>query len=472
MASGRSCVVVGSGPNGLAAAITLAQAGCHVTVLEAEDTIGGGTRSAALTVPGFMHDVCSAIHPMGIASPFFRSLPLEDFGLEWIHPPTPLAHPLDDGSAVLLHRSIDETAAGLGKDGAAWRKLFAPLAADCDTLLDATLRPLLPPHHPLALARFGWHGMRSVRSTAESYFKGEPARALFAGIGAHSLLPLEAPFSASFALMLGMLGHAVGWPFPRGGSQAIADALTGYLKSLGGTIVTSHRVASVADIPAASTVLFDISPRQLLAIGGDALPAGYRRQLSRYRYGPAAFKVDWALEGPIPWRAPDCAQAATVHLGGALDEIAASERATAAGNHAERPFVLLAQQSLFDVTRAPAGKQTVWAYCHIPNGSVVDMTMQIEDQIERFAPGFRARILARNVLPPMELERHNANYIGGDVVGGANDMRQILARPVAFNPYAIPVKGWYLCSASTPPGGGVHGMAGFNAAQVALKADR
>jgi phytoene dehydrogenase-like protein len=472
MATGRPCVVVGSGPNGLAAAITLAQAGRHVTVLEAENTIGGGTRSAALTLPGFVHDVCSAIHPMGIASPFFRSLPLQDFGLEWIHPHAPLAHPLDDGTAVVLCRSIDDTTAGLGGDGQAYRKLFAPLVANSATLLDATLRPLLPPHHPLALARFGLHGMRSARGLATAKFRGERARALFAGIAAHSVIPLEAPFSASFALVLGMLGHTVGWPFPRGGSQAIADALAGYLESLGGEIVTSHRVSSPADLPTGNLVFFDTSPRQLLQIGGDVLPSGYRRKLTSYRYGPAAFKIDWALDGPIPWRAAECAEAATVHLGGTLDEIAASERAAAQGVESPEPFVLLAQPSLFDATRAPPGKHTAWAYCHVPNGSTADMTMRIEQQVERFAPGFRARILARSVLPPAELQRHDANYIGGDVVGGSNEMRQILVRPVAFNPYTIPVKGWYLCSASTPPGGGVHGMSGFNAAQAALKAGR
>lgn len=471
MATGRSCVVVGSGPNGLAAAVTLARAGCKVTVLEAEDTIGGGTRSAELTLPGFVHDICSAIHPLGIASPFFRSLPLADFGLHWIHPPAPLAHPLDDGTAVLLHRSIDETAAALGTDGRAYRNLMAPLVANCDTLLDATLAPLFPPRHPMVLARFGWHAMRSAHGLAASQFGGERARALFAGMGAHSVMPLETPFSASFALMLGMLGHASGWPLPRGGSRAIAQALAGYLTSLGGEIVTSHRVSSPSDLPAASSVFFDLTPRQLLQIGGDLLPSGYRRQLGRYRYGPAAFKVDWALDGPIPWRASACAKAATVHLGGTLDEISASERAAGGGSVCDRPFVLLAQPSLFDATRAPAGRHTAWAYCHVPNGSAIDMTARIERQIERFAPGFGARILARHVMPPAALERHNANYIGGDIVGGANDGWQLFARPVPrLNPYTIPVKGWYLCSASTPPGGGVHGMAGFHAAHAALRA--
>jgi phytoene dehydrogenase-like protein len=473
MGTGRSCVVVGSGPNGLSAAIALARAGCRVTVLEAEDTIGGGTRSAELTLPGFVHDICSAIHPLGVASPFFRSLPLGDFGLQWIHSPVPLAHPLDDGTAIILHRSIEETAAGLGADGPAYRDLLAPLLADSDALLDATLAPLFPPRHPIALARFGRHGMRSARGLAQGRFRGERARALFAGLAAHSVLALEAPFSASFALMLGMLGHRSGWPLPRGGSGMIARALAGYLTSLGGEIVTSRRVTDQADLPPASAVLFDVTPRQLLRIAGDRLPSHYRRQLGRYRYGPAAYKLDWALDGPIPWRAPDCAGAATVHLGGTLDEIAASERAATQGEHSDRPFVLLAQSSLFDPTRAPAGKHTAWAYCHVPNGSTTDMTERIERQVERFAPGFRGRILARHVMPPAELERHNANYIGGDIVGGSNDMWQLLARPVPrLNPYATPVKGWFLCSASTPPGGGVHGMAGFHAARAALRAGR
>jgi phytoene dehydrogenase-like protein len=473
MRTGRSCVVVGSGPNGLAAAIELARAGCRVTVLEAEATIGGGARSAELTLPGFIHDTCSAIHPLAVASPFFRSIPLGDFGLEWIHPPAPLAHPLDGGGAVMLHRSLDETAAALGDDRLPYRGLFAPLVAECDTLLDATLAPLFPPRHPLALARFGIVGMRSARGLAQSRFRGEAARALFAGLAAHSVLPLEAPFSASFALVLGMLAHSSGWPFPRGGAGAIARALAAYLESLGGELVTSHRVASPADLPPADTVLFDVSPRQLLRIAGDLLPAHYRRQLGGFRYGPAAYKIDWALDGPIPWRASECARAATVHLGGTLDEIATSESAATLGDDCDRPFVLLAQPSLFDASRAPAGKHTAWAYCHVPNGSTTDMTARIERQVERFAPGFGRRIMARHVMPPAELERQNANYIGGDVVGGSNDMWQLLARPVPrFDPYATPVRGWYLCSASTPPGGGVHGMAGFHAARAVLRALR
>lgn len=469
MRTGRSCVVVGSGPNGLAAAITLARAGCRVTVLEAEDTVGGGTRSAELTLPGFVHDVCSAIHPLGVASPFFRSVPLGDFGLEWIHPPVPLAHPLDDGSAMVLDRSIATTGASLGPDAEAYRTLMEPLAGDVERLLDATLSPLLPPRHPITLARFGMLAMRSASGLARSRFRGDRARALFAGLAGHAVLPLEAPFSASFGLMLGLLGHTAGWPFPRGGSQAIATALGRYLRTLGGRIETDRRVTSAADLRNADIVMFDVSPRQLLEIGGDRLTGGYRRALERYRFGPAAFKLDWALDGPIPWTAAECARAGTVHVGGTLDEIAASERASPRGEHAERPFVLLAQPSRFDASRAPAGKQTAWAYCHVPNGSREDMADRIEAQIERFAPGFRALILARHMMKPAWIQLNNHNCIGGDIVGGANEARQLIARPVLRNPYRVPVKGWYLCSASTPPGGGVHGMCGHNAARAALE---
>jgi phytoene dehydrogenase-like protein len=467
----KTAIVVGSGPNGLAAAITLARAGCAVTVFEAQPTFGGGTRSAALTLPGFVHDVCSAIHPLGIASPFFQSLPLGELGLEWIHPPAPLAHPLDDGGAVILDRSIDVTSAGLGIDAAAYHRLFAPLVADSAPLLDALLAPLIPPRHIQSLIRFGVHAIRSASGLARTQFQGERARALTAGIAAHSMLPLESLGSASFALVLGMLGHAWGWPFPRGGSQAIANALAAYLRSLGGSIVTDHPVASAAELMTADIVMFDLTPRQIVSIAGDRLPDRYRRQLERYRYGPAAFKLDWALDGPIPWRDPACGRAATVHLGGSLAQIAESEAAVPRGETATQPFVLLAQPSLFDDSRAPAGKHTAWAYCHVPNGSSTDMTERIEQQIERFAPGFGDLILARHVMTPADIERHNANYIGGDIVGGANDMLQLVARPVLrWNPYTMPIKGWYLCSASTPPGGGVHGMAGFHAARSALRA--
>jgi phytoene dehydrogenase-like protein len=465
----RSAIVVGSGPNGLAAAITLARGGCDVTVLEAASTVGGGMRTSELTLPGFAHDVCSAIHPMAVASPFFRSLPLERFGLEWLHAPAPIAHPLDDG-AVVLERSLDATAAALGADGGAYRDLFGPLVERCDALLEGLLAPPLPPRHPLRMARFGWLGLRRARSLARNRFRGEQARALFAGLAAHSVISLDALGSASFALVMGMLGHAAGWPFPRGGSQAIATALGKYFESLGGRIVTGQRVTTWKDLTPARIVMFDITPRQLVVIAGDRLPSGYRHRLAAYRYGPAAFKLDWALRSPIPWLNPSCARAGTVHVGGTLDEIAESERAATSGRVSERPFLILAQPSRFDDTRAPAGSHTAWAYCHVPIGSTLDMTDRIERQVERFAPGFRDLILARHAFTPTAFEDYNANYVGGDIVGGSNDLRQILARPMLrMNPYATPVAGWYLCSASTPPAGGVHGMCGFNAAQSALR---
>lgn len=462
-------IITGSGPNGLAAAITLARAGRSVLVLEAEETIGGGTRSAELTLPGFVHDICSAIHPLAVASSFFRSLPSGDIHLEWVHPPAALAHPLDDGTAVTLERSIAATASGLGPDAAAYRRLITPLVDDWDELLSDILGPPRLPRHPLALARFGWYAIRPARGLAESRFSGERARALFAGLAAHSMLPLEEPVSAGFGLVLALLGHAVGWPLSRGGSQRIADTLADYLRSLGGEIVTGTRVISLEQLPDANTILLDVTPRQVIDIAGDRLPSRYRRQLARYRYGPGAFKIDWALDSPIPWRAKECERAATVHLGGTLAEIAASERAVWRGMHPERPFVLLTQPSLFDQSRAPAGKQTAWAYCHVPNGSTFDMTERIEAQIERFAPGFRDRVLERSVMPPAALERHNANYIGGDINGGVQDLLQLFTRPVPrLTPYATPVRGLYICSSSTPPGGGVHGMCGYFAARAAL----
>lgn len=463
-------VVVGSGPNGLAAAVTLARAGRAVLVLEAAPTIGGGTRSGELTLPGFTHDICAAIHPVGVASPFFRSLPLTDFGVEWVHPPAPLAHPFDDGSAAMLERSIEATGDTLGSDAHAYSDLMAPLVADCDALLDGLLGPLLPPRHPLAVARFSWSGMRSARGLAERCFRGDRARALFAGLAAHSVLPLEAPFSASYGLLLGMLGHGAGWPLARGGSHAIAQGLAACLTAAGGEILTGRPVLSPSDLPASRSVLFDLTPRQLLRLAGDRLPAGYRRGLERYRYGPAAFKVDWALDAPIPWRAAECLRAATVHLGGTLEEIAAAERAVARGEIPERPSVILAQPSLFDRSRAPDGKHTAWAYCHVPHGSTTNMVERIERQVARFAPGFEGRILARAVMAPADFERHNANYVGGDIIGGSNDAWQRIRCALRPNPYATAVPGWFLCSASTPPGGGVHGMAGYHAARAAMRA--
>ncbi len=464
-------IVVGSGPNGLAAAITLARAGRSVRVYEAKATVGGGARSMELTLPGFLHDVCSAIHPLGIGSPFFRSLPLEQYGLQWIQPSAPLAHPFDDGTAAILERSIEATGAGLGLDARAYQELMAPLVAHWDILADALLGPLRLQmiRHPLIMAEFGLKAIRSSQKLARSLFKGEPARALFAGMSAHSMLPLEQPPSAAFGLVLGILGHVVGWPVPRGGSQKIAGALAAYLRSLGGEIVTDTEIKSLDALPAARAILFDVTPRQLLSIAGEHLPGRYRRKLQGYRYGPGVFKVDFALDGPVPWKALECERAGTVHVGGTLEEIAAAERAVWKGEYPENPFVIVAQQSLFDPARAPEGKQTLWAYCHVPNGSTFDMTGRIEAQIERFAPGFRARILARHIMNPAELERYNANDIGGDINGGVQDLRQLFTRPTArLVPYSTPAKGIYLCSSSTPPGGGVHGMCGYFAAQAAL----
>jgi phytoene dehydrogenase-like protein len=463
-------IVVGSGPNGLAAAIVLARAGLSVRVLEAADTIGGGARSAELTLPGFVHDVCSAIHPLGVASPFFRTLPLTDHGVEWIDPPAAVAHPFDDGTAVLLERSVEAAASTLGEDDTGWRRLFAPLVGHADSLLEDVLGPLHVPEHPLLLARFGARAALPATTVARLSFGGARARGVFAGLAAHSMLPLSRPPSAAFGLVLGLLGHAVGWPFPRGGSQRLTDALASYLRAVGGEFETGRRVESLAELAEARVVLLDVTPRGLLALAEDRLPPRYRRRLARYRFGPGVFKLDWALDGPIPWRAEECADAATVHLGGTLEEIAASEAAPGRGEIAERPYVLLAQQSLFDPTRAPAGRHTAWAYCHVPNGSSVDMTERVERQVERFAPGFSERILARSALGPAELERHNPNYLGGDINGGAATLSQLFTRPVArISPYTTPLPGVFLCSASTPPGGGVHGMCGYHAAQAALR---
>lgn len=461
-------VVVGAGPNGLAAAIVLARAGRSVLVREANETIGGGARSAELTLPGFIHDICSAVHPLAAGSPFFRTLPLAEHGLEWVFPPAPLAHPFDDGTAAVLERSVEATAATLGADAGAYRKLMGRLAADWPLLENALLGPPKWPRHPLALARFGLRALRPARRLAEGWFKGARARALFAGLAAHSFLPLEKVPSAAFGLVLGITGHAIGWPVPRGGAQRIADALASYFRSLGGEIETGARVGSIDELPPARAVLCDVTPRQLVCIAGHRLPSGYRRKLGRYAYGPAVYKIDWALDGPVPWRAKECARAGTVHLGGTSEEVAASERAAWRGEHAEKPFVLVAQPSLFDSERAPAGKHTLWAYCHVPFGSDVDMTERIERQVERFAPGFRDRVLARRVMSPADLERHNANLVGGDINGGAQTLRQLFTRPTR-SLYSTPLKGLYICSSSTPPGGGVHGMCGHAAALRALR---
>jgi phytoene dehydrogenase-like protein len=462
--------VIGSGPNGLAAAITMARAGRSVLVREAQGTIGGGVRSAELTLPGFVHDVCSSIHPFVPGSPYFRSLPLAEQGVEMVESPAVVAHPFDDGTAVVLERSLDATAEQLGGDSQAYRRLMAPLVGDWERLEEEVLAPLIGvPRHPLALARFSLPALRSAEGLARSAFRTERARALFAGCAAHSMVPLTRMASASFGLVLAVSGHRFGWPFPRGGAQTITDAAVTYLKTLGGEVEAGARVRSLAELPRARAVFCDVPPSAFVRLAGDRLSPRYRRRLLRYRQGPGAFKLDYALAGPIPWKAEACRRAATVHLGATLDELLASEEAPWRGAHAERPFVLLAQHSLFDDTRGPAGKHTAWAYCHLPNGSVRDMTDRIERQIERFAPGFRDLVLARSVLPPRELERRNENLVGGDINGGAADFRQLLFRPTArISPYATPLDGVYLCSASTPPGGGVHGMCGYLAARFAL----
>ena len=473
-ASEFDAIVVGAGPNGLAAALTLAQAGKKVLVLEAKETIGGGSRTAELTLPGFYHDPCSAIHPLGVASPFFRQLPLADYGVEWIYPPVALAHPFDDGSAAILERSIEGSAASMGKDGRAYSRLMTPLVNSWEGILEDILGPLpFPPRHPIALTRFGLHALRSARGLAESQFHGERARAIFAGMAGHGMLPLETPITASMGLVLGLLAHAVGWPIPRGGSQVIVDALAAQLRSQDGEIRTNWDVTSLDELPASRVVMLDVTPRQVLQITGERLPSGYRQKLSAYRYGPGVFKVDYALAEPIPWKAAECTRAGTVHLGGTLDEISAGEQAVWRGEHPQKPLVLLAQQSLFDESRAPQGRHTAWAYCHVPNGSNVDMTECISDQIERFAPGFRDVILATSTRSATQMQMYNPNYIGGDINGGIQDWRQLFTRPVArWVPYATPLEGVYICSSSTPPGGGVHGMCGMHAAQAALKALR
>ncbi|GAB4264366.1 MAG: NAD(P)/FAD-dependent oxidoreductase [Deferrisomatales bacterium] len=462
-------VVVGSGPNGLAGAIELARAGGAVTVLEGAPTAGGGCRSLELTAPGFLHDVCATVHPMGASSPFFRSLDLERFGFAWAHPELPLAHPLDDGTAVVLARGVAETADGLGEDAGAYRRLLEPLAEGWLELADDVLSPVGVPRRPLRFARFGLLALRSAEGLVAGRFRGRRARALLAGLAAHGMLPLERPPSAAFALSLAAAGHAVGWPLARGGSQALADALVAALRAAGGAVRTGAPVTSDGELPAAQVVLWDVAPRNLVRIAGRRLPAGYRRRLLRFRHGPGVFKMDWALREPIPWTASACARAGTVHLGGTWEEIAASERSVWRGRVPTRPYAIVVQPSRFDGSRAPPGRHTAWAYCHVPAGCRADLCGAIEAQVERFAPGFRDCVLERSAWGPEQMEAHNPNDVGGDISGGVQDLAQTLVRPASLlRPYRIPVPGWYLCSASTPPGGGVHGMCGYHAARAAL----
>lgn len=469
MTRARDVVVVGAGPNGLAAAIVLAQAGLDTLVVEADDTPGGGARSAALTLPGFVHDPCSSVHPLAAGGPFFRRLGLARRGLELVESPAPVAHVMRDGRAVVLERSLDATAARLGGDAAAYRDLFAPFVRRFDALMDATLGPLRIPSAPLLLARFGIVGLRSMCGLARR-FRERDAPALLAGLAAHAMLPLDAPASASFALILGAAAHAVGWPLARGGSQAIADALVACLRDAGGEIVVGWRVTRLDALPPARAYVLDLTPRQVLAVAGDRLPPGYRRRLARFRYGPGVHKMDWALRAPIPWRDPACARAATIHLGGDLADVVAAEAAPHRGRVAERPFVLVVQPTLFDPTRAPAGMHVAWAYCHVPNGAPVDAGDAIETEIERYAPGFRDVVVARSSRTPRDMEAYDANYVGGDINGGLASLGQLFFRPVArVDPYATPAPDVFLCSSSTPPGGGVHGMCGFWAARSVLR---
>jgi phytoene dehydrogenase-like protein len=468
-------IVVGSGPNGLAAAIRLAQAGWRVVVLEAAATPGGGVRSAELTQPGFIHDICSSVYPMGVSSPYFSSLPLSEHGLEWVFPPAALAHPFDDGTAAVLRKSVSETAAGLGADAHVYRRLMAGLVPRWRELVGDVFAPLRLPHHPFLMSKFGMRAIRSGRGLARSLFKTERARGMFAGLAGHSMLPLEELGTAAVALVLNLSAHAVGWPIARGGAQYFTNALVSYFKSLGGEIITDCRVESLQQLPRVRAVLLDVTPRQLVQMAGDGPVAvaalgwaSYRSKLQRFRYGIAAFKVDWALSRPVPWRASECALAGTVHLGGSLDEICEAERSPWQGTASPRPFVLFAQPSLFDSSRAPASRHTAWGYCHVPHGYAGDMTAAIEDQVERFAPGFRDCIVARSVMGPAALEQHNPNIIGGDIAGGAPTLSQLFLRPTASK-YRTALPGVYLCSSSTPPGPGVHGMCGFWAAEKVLR---
>lgn len=464
----KTAVIVGSGPNGLAAAITLARAGLDVEVREAADLPGGGARSGALTLPGFIHDLCSAVHALAVSSPFFKEISLEKYGIKWIFPDAEWAHPLDDGTAVMVHRDIHATAAELGEDGAAYRRMFRPLVEHWDTLMEECLKPIRIPRHPFVLARFGARAFLPATVLAAGSFRNPRARALFAGAAAHSILKLQAPMSSAFALMMGGAAHAVGWPIPRGGAQQVTNALLRVLEGLGGRVITGSPVKALAELRGRDLILCDVTPRQFLRMADLSKHKAFAQLLEQYRYGPGVFKMDWALREPIPWKAKECLKTATVHVAGSLEEIAVSERAAWTGRAPERPFIILTQPTLFDPTRAPSGQHTAWAYCHVPHGWRGSAIEQIENQIERFAPGFRECALARSAWGTHEMEQRNENLVGGDINGGAATMKQFFMRPT-WRAYGTPLRGVYLCSSSTPPTGGVHGMCGYNAARVALR---
>ncbi|WP_340103695.1 phytoene desaturase family protein [Rhodohalobacter sp. 8-1] len=467
--SSYDAIIVGSGPNGLSAAIRLAEQGLSVKVFEASSTIGGGMRTKELMQPGFHHDICSAIHPLAASSPYLKHLPLDKFGLEWIIPEFPVAHPMDDGDAVVMHHSMSETIDELGSDGAAWRSALEPISDNWDSLTADFLGPLRFPKHPINLALFGLKALQPA-SMFKKRFKEPRAKALFAGLAAHSILPLDAISTSAIGLVLGAAGHAVGWPLPKGGSQSIANAMAGYFKSLGGEIETDSEITSLDQLPSHRALLLDITPRQFIQIAGDRLPENYVSRLKKFRYGSGVFKIDYILSEPVPWKDSRCKRAGTIHLGGTFDEIAAGEAVMDSGKHAEKPYILIAQQSNFDDTRTPDDRHTLWAYCHVPNGSTRDMTTEIESQIERFAPGFKDTIEERHTMNTDQFHDYNANYFGGDINGGRQDIWQLFTRPIhLINPYATPAEGVYLCSSSTPPGGGVHGMCGYHAATLALR---
>jgi phytoene dehydrogenase-like protein len=466
----HDAVVVGAGPNGLSAAITLAEQGLSVHVVEAADAVGGGARTAELTLAGFHHDVGATVLTFGTSSRFFARFATTAQAVEFIHAQAPLAHPLEGADAVLLERSVETTAAGLGADAARYLRVFGPLTRHAPGLVDQFLGPLRPPRHPLSTAAFGVPALLPASWLDRALFREERARALFAGMAAHSMMPLQGAASASVGLVLGMVAHWVGWPVVRGGTGQLSAALAERLRSLGGTVETGRRITSLRELPPSRVQLLDLVPRDIDTICADALPQRYRRQLRGYRYGPGVFKLDWALDGPIPWSDPRCALAATVHLAGRFDELVEAEHAVSSGGHPERPFVILVQPSIADPTRAPQGQHTAWAYCHVPNGSREDMTNRIEAQVERFAPGFRDRVLARHAMDTAALEDYDANLVGGDINGGMFALRQLFTRPTPrLRPYTTPNPGIFICSAATPPGGGVHGMCGWWAARSALR---